>query len=85
MIMYAVVFSKKAARFVEKLDRGYKDKVKKITEILRENPFAYPYKKIRGEPNLYRIRVGKYRILYEIDRSKERINIIKVSGRGKAY
>ncbi|MEM2259425.1 MAG: type II toxin-antitoxin system RelE/ParE family toxin [Candidatus Thermoplasmatota archaeon] len=41
--------------------------------------------KIRGEINLYRIRLGKHRILYEIDRENNRVIIIKIEKRSKIY
>ncbi|WP_337954342.1 type II toxin-antitoxin system RelE/ParE family toxin [Aciduliprofundum sp. MAR08-339] len=53
--------------------------------VLRQNPYAYPYKKIRGENNTYRIRVGKYRILYEIDKINMQIIILKVDKRERIY
>jgi mRNA interferase RelE/StbE len=83
--MYELIFSKEVARFIESLDKGYKRKIKEILEALRGNPFSYPYKKIRGEQNLYRIRVGKYRILYEVEIKKDRIVIVRMDKRGRVY
>jgi mRNA interferase RelE/StbE len=83
--MYEIIFSKQAAKFVSKLADTYKNKIKDILLVLRKNPYGYPYKKIRGETNLYRIRVGKFRILYEIDKKNERIIIIKVDKRERIY
>ena len=83
--MYRVIFSKRAAKFISGLPQGYKSKIREIMEILQENPYGYPYKKIRGETGLYRIRVGKYRILYEIDKEQNQILIIKVDKRERMY
>ncbi len=44
----------------------FKKATKRIKDTLgnlKENPFSYPYKKIKGKTNVYRIRVGKYRVL----------------------
>ncbi len=42
---------------------------------LRNNPFPKGVKKLRGGGNRYRIRDGKYRMLYEIDRKNKIIAI----------
>ncbi len=85
MGMYRIIFSRRAAKFIDALNKGLKNKIKEIMETLQKNPFAYPYRKIRGEPNLYRIRVGKYRILYEVNKVEGRIIIIKVDKRSRIY
>lgn len=83
--MYEIIFSRKSAKFISALPQNYKNKIKEILAILKENPYAYPYKKIRGETNLYRIRVGKYRILYEINKKQSQIIILKVDKRERVY
>jgi len=83
--MYKIIFSRKASKFVSNLKSGYKNKLKGVLKLLGENPFVYPYKKIRGENSIYRIRIGNYRVLYEVDKTKKRIIIIKIDKRGRIY
>lgn len=83
--MYEVIFTKKAGKFISSLQKGYKKKLKEIITRLKENPFSYPYKKIRGETNLYRIRLGRYRILYEVDIIKRLVVILKIGERERIY
>ncbi|NIO22363.1 MAG: type II toxin-antitoxin system RelE/ParE family toxin [Candidatus Aenigmarchaeota archaeon] len=82
---FDLIFTKQAATFIENLDRGYREKLKEIFTQLRDNPFSYPYKKVRGYTNLYRIRLGRYRILYELERDPRRIIVLKIETRGKIY
>ena len=63
------------------MPKKYKSKLKEVLLLPRENPYAYPYKKIRGETNTYRIRIGKYRILYEVDKKQNHIVILKIDKR----
>ena len=70
--MYEIIFTEKASNFAEKLPKANKRKLKEILEKLKENPFSYPYRKIKGESNLYRIRIGTYRILYEVDEKEKK-------------
>ncbi|WP_456421967.1 type II toxin-antitoxin system RelE family toxin [Thermococcus sp.] len=83
--MYEVVFTKKAAKQVRSLQPAHKRKLKEIILRLSENPFSYPYKKIRGEEHTYRIRVGQFRILYEVDDENFRVIIFKIERRERAY
>ncbi|NMA31057.1 MAG: type II toxin-antitoxin system RelE/ParE family toxin [Candidatus Methanofastidiosa archaeon] len=56
-----------------------------IIDHLKENPYSYPYKKIKGGTNLYRIRIGGFRISYEINENESIINILKIGKRDKFY
>ena len=82
---FDLIFTKQAASFITRLDRGYREKLREIFVQLQENPFSYPYTKIRGSTNLYRIRLGRYRILYELERDARRIIILKIETRRKIY
>jgi mRNA interferase RelE/StbE len=42
-------------------------------------------KKLQGEVDFYRIRVGNYRMLYMIDDSAKLINIMRIMPRENAY
>ena len=57
--------------------------VSKIVE-LKENPFPASVVKLRMMDG-YRIRVGDWRILYEIDRRKQLITVFAIRPRNKAY
>jgi len=83
--MYEIVFTIKASDFVKLLQRSHKEKLKETLIKLKRNPFACPYKKIRGETNVYRIRIGKYRVIYEVDNDRKRIVIVKIDKRSKVY
>ena len=83
--MYEILFSKQAGIFVQSLLPGYRQKLKDIVTQLQRNPFSYPYKKLRGEQRTYRIRLGRYRILYEVHPDTKIIYILKVEERGNVY
>ena len=52
---------------------------------LAANPYPPGYKKLIGYDNQYRIRVGNYRILYEIKGNELLIIVLKVVHRKDAY
>ena len=84
-MVYEIIFTHRSAKFIEALPQSHRQKLREITESLGSNPFSYPYRKIRGETNLYRIRLGKFRMLYEIDEKEKRVVILKVDKREKVY
>ncbi|HDZ36226.1 MAG TPA: type II toxin-antitoxin system RelE/ParE family toxin [Thermococcus sp.] len=83
--MYEVIFTRRAAKQVKALQPAHRRKLKEIILRLSENPFSYPYKKIRGEEHTYRIRVGQFRILYEVDDRELKVIIFKIERRERAY
>jgi mRNA interferase RelE/StbE len=40
---------------------------------------------LQGEKNLWRIRIGDYRVIYAVYESERRVDIIAVRHRSKAY
>ena len=53
--------------------------------MLEENPRPSGAKKMRGYKNLFRVRVGDWRIIYTINDEELIILILTVASRGKAY
>jgi len=52
---------------------------------LAENPRPFGPEKLQGFENLYRIRVGKYRIIFQIDRAASVVTIAKIAHRKSVY
>jgi len=42
-------------------------------------------KPLGGMPDTYRLRVGDYRVLYEVDRVLKRVRVTSVRHRGQGY
>ena len=59
--------------------------MKKIEE-LRNEPFPSDMKSVEGfKEKLCRVRVGAYRILYEVDPKSNNIGIVKIDHRERVY
>ena len=54
-------------------------------EILKNDPVPHDSKRVVGEDRTFRIRIGDYRVLYEVDWNKNLILIGKIDKRFKAY
>jgi mRNA interferase RelE/StbE len=79
---FEIGFSKKAVKDYKKLPKDYKSLVDLLLSKLIEG-LPLDLKPIIGEKNTYRIRVGKYRILFEI--VEKTILISRIRSRGDVY
>ena len=82
-MMFEVYLSRQAKKFLEKLDENTRERIKEKIKLLADNPFALPYRKIRGRENTYRIRIGDYRVIYSV-RGHE-VRILKIDKRERIY
>lgn len=82
---YAVDFPKSALRDLAKLHSSVLDRVEPIILSLEANPRPDGVKKLQRFKDLYRIRVGPYRIVYHIDDNAHHITILRIARRSDAY
>lgn len=83
--MYNLVFDKKVIKDLKQIDSVWQKKIlDKINEVLVIAP--YDGKRLVGNmSNFYRIRVGDYRIIYEIIEDVVSVEIIKIGHRKEIY
>jgi len=82
--MYSVRILRRAIKDIANLPKGYANLVSEHIDRLRENPRPPGAKKLRGTAD-YSLRVGVYRILYDIDDSARVVTIYRVKHRREAY
>jgi mRNA interferase RelE/StbE len=83
--MYEIKIKKSAKKDLDALDDKTYIRIDRNIQSLRNDPFPRGMKKLRGEENSYRLREGKYRILYEVDQKNNTIVIYRVKLRKTAY
>ncbi len=83
--MYRVGVSSEARREMEKLPATLVERLIKKISALANNPRPSGCKKLHGEVNKWRIRVGDYRVLYFIFDSTKEVKIAAVLKRSEAY
>jgi mRNA interferase RelE/StbE len=82
MGFFKIEFSKKAAKDYKKLPHDYKDLIDLALQKL-SNGLPVDIKPVTGETDSYRIRVGKYRILFVV--IKDTLVVTKIGPRGDVY
>jgi len=82
---YDVEFAPSAARSFAKLERRIQRRVAQRVEALAYTPRPRASEKLRGTADRYRIRVGDYRIIYDIEDDALVILILRVGHRRDVY
>jgi mRNA interferase RelE/StbE len=82
---YEVRFSSAADRHIGKLPRAVRPLVVARAEALADDPRPHGVEKMSGEENAYRVRVGDYRIIYEIHDAVLIVVVVRVGHRREVY
>jgi mRNA interferase RelE/StbE len=83
--VYKIEITSSAHHHLRNLSNPNRQRIHEAIEQLSQNPRPYGVKKMQGEVNFYRIRVGDYRILYIIDDSAKLICVMRIMHRENAY
>jgi len=82
-LKYKVFLHPKAAQFLERADPALDERIKESLRELRNSPRS------KGErlrySSFFRLRVGDYRAIYEIDDEKNRVVVLFIGHRREVY
>lgn len=84
--MYEIVFSKEAARALRKMPRNLAQLIREKLNQIAANPYA-PHNnvtKLQNRPG-YRLRIGDWRVIYDIEDKRLVILVLKIGPRGEIY
>lgn len=82
--MLDVKYSNHSLNILKHLDKTTAKRILSKIEQLRKKPIIHDSKRIINR-NIFRIRVGKYRVLYEIDHENNILGIENIDKRSKVY
>ena len=83
--MYNVTITGRAEREMKRLDRVVKNRVVTAILALGDDPRPPGCIKVKGEEKLWRIRVGDWRVGYEIDDTAREVVVIRIAHRSEFY
>jgi mRNA interferase RelE/StbE len=81
---YTVLIERYAQKQIMKLDKKIIPLIKTAIASLADDPRPYGYKKLKGE-DAYRIRVGDYRVIYEINDNTIIVTVVSAGHRKDIY
>ena len=82
---YALEFRRSARKELESLPDAVLARVWERVEALADDPRPHGCKKLRGANDLWRIRVGTYRVVYHLDDAARTIVIAAIGDRKDVY
>ena len=81
---YTVVITRSAQKILAQLPLGMRERVRHALVQLGVVPLPTGCAKLRGREG-WRIRVGSYRVIYEIDNAQRRVTILHIGQRRDIY
>ncbi|MGA7303463.1 MAG: type II toxin-antitoxin system RelE/ParE family toxin [Rhodothermales bacterium] len=83
--MYTILLSNHARKALGKLERLVQERIVVALDLLKSDPRPPKAVKLRGEVDVWRIRVGDYRILYEVIDNELVVWIVRIANRKDIY
>ena len=81
--MYDVIFGEKAIEYLEKLEFKIKERILAKIISTKEQPFRY-FEKLSYR-DTYKLRVGNYRVIADIDKKSNKITVHVIGHRKNIY
>lgn len=84
-MLYAISYVPSAAKAIRKLDRPTARRLLDAIELLASNPRPPGYIQLKGGNGEFRIRVGDYRIIYDIQDDELVVLVLRLGHRREVY
>jgi len=81
--MYELIFAKRAIKEFKRLESEIKERIWKKLQECKKDPFRFF--EYLAEIRTFKLRVGDYRVLADIDKNSKKININKIRHRRNVY
>jgi mRNA interferase RelE/StbE len=84
--VYRILFTRSADKTLRKLPQSTAQRIRRSLDDLATNPYAehLDVTKLQNRPG-YRLRVGDWRVIYEIENDELTILVLRVGSRGEVY
>ena len=82
---YKIEIVKSADKESQKIEKKFLRRIVASIKTLEEDPFSFHSKKLVGSDSNYRLRVGQYRVLYEVNVKNKIITIFRIRHRKDSY
>jgi mRNA interferase RelE/StbE len=85
MATYAIEWKKSAVRELRRIDRDEVVRIVSAVESLAHDARPDGARKLQGSQHTYRIRVGDYRVVYDVSDAKLLIQVVRTRHRKDVY
>ncbi len=81
--MYELIFDEEAIDFLQKSEKKIRERIFNKLTSTKKDPFHY-FERLTGRQD-YKLRVGDYRVISEIDKSTQKIKVTLIGHRKNVY
>ncbi len=85
MAFYRVEISKSAAKDLREIDRKWIPRIVTTIEALGSDPRPSACKKLVGSAHTYRLRIGDYRVVYDLHDDTLMVLVVRIRHRRDVY
>ena len=85
MASYEIQWKHSAEKDLRGIDKQFISRIIEAINSLSDDPFPSKHRKLQGTESSYRIRIGDYRVIYQVDIEKKIIVIYHVRHRKDIY
>jgi mRNA interferase RelE/StbE len=82
---YRVELARRTLKSIQALPKKEQQRVRAAIELLADTPRPPSCVAVKGETSAYRVRVGDYRVVYEIHDRQLLIQVVRVGHRRQVY
>ena len=82
--MYKILLERRAEKDLDALDGSLRKRIIKRLLLLQDNP-RFGSKKLASSKNAWRVRIGDWRIIYEIGDKNKVVKVYRIKHRSRVY
>lgn len=83
--MWRYILSRQAMRDLERRGRAFRERIFEALDHLIEDPPQGDVRRLTGHPELYRLWVGGWRIIFSRNQEQRLAEVLRIVPRGGAY
>ena len=82
---YRIEVKPSAADVLARIPQPHRGRIERKIDRLADNPRPGGAKALQGRLSLYRIRVGDYRVIYQVQDNALLVLVVRIGSRGDVY
>ncbi|HLR51634.1 MAG TPA: type II toxin-antitoxin system RelE/ParE family toxin [Candidatus Avamphibacillus sp.] len=84
-LTYQLILSRDSLKFLKKQETTIQTRIGKALQGLTFRPPIGDIKPLRGRNKQMRLRIGTYRVIFEVEHSEQVVYILTIDNRGDVY
>ena len=84
-LTYRLILNHDSVKFIAKQEMAIQERIRKALTGLSIRPPVGDIKALKGQGKIKRLRVGSYRVLFEVSNKEQMIYILAIDNRGDVY